>query len=255
MRKSNLACDAMIGTIGVSPTDHGAHSPRDRGAGLTSTTVNGCPKPLADSPEKLRCTLELGEDRDRYCKAIESKADNVVGADAGGSNRLACEIAKGDHPYVAHVDFEGGVAISGDVHQNTRRSEPDVAAADMGDRCIFAGIEGFGEHGAGAHERNESWVRAKRCLEARLGIGRGRDYYPLRLQELGYRVSTVIEHDDEIMEIEAGDGLAAYIVEVVFDRKSSRSVAVGVSLDPWKDLGEAYAGEQDFERIRPPARA
>jgi len=86
--------------------------------------------------------------------------------------------------------------------------------------------------------------KKKARIEKQLGVGHDRAYYRAALEEMGYKVTSVNESDEDTLEMEVVKGDTSYEVEVDFDDKTKKSTKVDVSTNMWEtDYTEVAKGE------------
>lgn len=262
-RKLNMAA-ALIGSMTLSTVGFAADSVEQTDQRKSVTNSDAQQKMAMKSKDELEQALGVGKDKAHYRKTLEDMGYAITAVNDDESDYLEYEIIKNGESYELQVDFENGVATEVDVTANLWMADAtEKALEDKNYRYVYPTVVGADINRVSDRERTMEWDGEKGRLERRLGVGHEASYYKPALEKMGYKVTSVNEHDEDTIEMEVVKDNTSYEVEIELDEKSKKSTAVDVSLNMWEnsateqvkdgksDQMKDHKSDRDMARVEP----
>lgn len=189
----------------------------------------------AEGRDALEKALGTGKDKAFYRETLEGMGYAITAVNADKADYLEYEIVKGAESYEVQVDFKDGSATAVDVTANVWKAPSTKNALKTRDyKYVYPATITANPDSVSERVRMKAWKDEKAALEKSLGIGHERSHYRPALEKLGYRVTSVNDAADDVVELEVVKGDTSYEVQVDFDTGTKKSTAVDVSTNMWE---------------------
>ncbi len=212
---------------------------RDRGAEFKS------------DKEQLETKLQAATGRTDYVKILEQNGYRISSVNADKPDYLEYEIVKGDRSYEVQLDFKDNAPKATKVDVTTNMWRTDATKKMLAD----ANYKHAGPMVAGADNRYserrymKGWADEKAQLEKALPVGMKAADIKAKIEQMGYKISSVNDREKDYLEYEIVKGDNSYEVQVDMDPKTMLSKEVDVTTNVWEaEATERAKGEEGGKR-------
>ncbi len=203
--------------------------------------------------EMLEGKLQAAASRADYVKILEQNGYRVSSINADKPDYLEYEIVKGDHSYEVQLDFKDNAPKATKIDVTANMWRTDATKRMLAD----ANYKQAGPMVAGTDDKYsdrrymKGWTNEKEQLEKALqqpGM-KGTDMRA-KLEQMGYRITSVNDKEADYAEYEIVKGDHSYEVQVNMDPQTKVAKKVDVTTNVWEtDATERAKGENRGERV------
>ncbi len=196
---------------------------------------------------KLETMLKGAQNRADYKSILEKNGYRISAVNADKPDYIEYEVVKGVHTYEVQLDFKDNApkATKVDVAPNMWRAE-STERMMKDENYKHAGPMVADTEGRYSDRRYaKGWADDKEKLEKALPPGMKAADLKAKIEQMGYKITSVNDREKDYLEYEIVKGDNSYEVQVDMDPKTSLSKDVDVTSNIWEtDVTERAKGDQ-----------
>lgn len=233
-----LAVVSLFGTAMAAdrPASHPADSMR-----TTTPMVRPADRNAAFTNEKdmLEQKLKAGTDRASYKKIIEDNGYRVSAINADKPDYLEYEIVKGTHSLEVQLDFKDGAQRATGIDVTSNMWRADSTKRMEKDNNYKSATPLVADPTGKYSDRRymKDWTSEKDKLQAALPPNMKVADYKMKLQQMGYKITSVNDRERDYVEYEVVKGQNSFEVQIDRDPKTQMATKVDVATNVWDAEG------------------
>jgi len=250
--------------MNAQPRTPMATQPAERSA-VPPNTVN---RNAADSDnamanadkDMLEKRLQSVTTRTGYAKALQDAGFQISAINADKSDYLEYEVVKGGRSYEVQLDFDKGAtkATEIDVAANVWRADATKRMMEDGNYRHAAPLAADPDSRYSDRRYMQAWTSEKEKLEQALPANLPVAQYKSKIEQMGYKITSVNDRDADSVEYEIVKGDNSYEVEIDLDAGTKLARSVDVKSNLWdsdateraKDRNETVVGSKPAPATR-----
>ncbi|MEO6030826.1 MAG: hypothetical protein ABIP61_02810 [Burkholderiaceae bacterium] len=240
---------AALFSAGVA---HAASSTTPAGVNTTAAATPRVDASSGDTKDMLEQKLKAGQNRADYAKIIEQNGWRVSAINADKPDYLEYEIVKDKHSYEVHLDFKDGAQKASDIDVTTNMWRADSTKRMEKDKNYKPAsplvADNTGKYSDRTHMK--AWNDEKEKLEAALPPNMKAADYKKKLQEMGYKITSVNDRKSDYVEYEIVKGNNSYEVQIDRDPKTQLATKVDVATNAWDAEGTERAKDASAHKAK-----
>lgn len=179
--------------------------------------------------------LPVGHTKDFYRDELKRRGYTISKVNKDDRDELQLETVKKGHSLAVDVEFDDETGKSTSIDADTMWVESESTKELR-----------TGTMNKVPADSDERWQQGQAQLEKALPAGQPRDFYAKKLRELGYKVTSVNDADEDNLEYEIVKGDRTYEVQIDIDDETNKATNVEVGMNLW----ETDATDRMVERHR-----
>lgn len=250
--KKHLVALAVVSMFGTAIA---ADKVANNSADSTKTThmVRPADRNAAFAGEKdmLEQKLKAGTDRASYKKIIEANGYQVSAINVDKPDYLEYEIVKGTHSLEVQLDFKNGASRATDIDVTSNMWRADSTKRLEKDNKYKFSTPLVADTTGKYSERRymKEWTSEKEKLQAALPPNMKVSDYKTKLQQLGYKITSVNDREPDYVEYEIVKGQNSYEVQIDRDPKTQMATKVDVATNVWEAEGTDRAKNANKKKM------
>ncbi len=251
------AAAASLLAVGASHAQTNTTAPSNT-APVTSKTEPMAPntaRPMGDrdmaatktDKDALERALQAVTTRAGYATALKNAGFRVAAINADKPDYLEYEVVKGNNSYEVQIDFDKGAtkATKIDVASNLWRADATKRMMKDPNYAVAAPMKADPDSRYSDRRYMKGWNDEKAKLESALPANLSAAQYKSKLEQLGYKITSVNDRDANSVEYEIVKGDNSYEVDIALDASSKMGKKVDVSSNLWDADGTERVKEQN----------
>jgi hypothetical protein len=253
--KPHLVAAAVVSMLGV-------------GAATAQTTANPNPNttpraPMAAQPvdrdmaatrddkDMLEKKLQAVTTRTGYAKALQDAGFRISAINADKSDYLEYEIVKGARSYEVQLDFDKGAtkATKIDVAANVWRADATKRMLEDSNHKVAGPLVADPDSRFSDRRYMAGWNSEKEKLEKALPANLPVAQYKSKLEQMGYKITSVNDRDANSVEYEIVKGDNSYEVEIDMDPATKMARSFDVKSNLWDDDATESAKDRNETKV------
>lgn len=209
----------------------------------TSTAVPADTRRTADAVNGEKSLLErhlqAAQTRADYAKVMESNGFRISAINADKPNYLEYEVVKNNHSYEVQLDFDKGAAKASKIDVTTNMWRAESTKKMMKDAQYKHPTALTADPDGRYSDRKymKAWTDEKDQLEKALAPNQPLAAYKSKLEQMGYKISSVNDRNADHVEYEIVKGDNSYEVQIDLDPKSKLGKKIDVTTNVWDAEG------------------
>jgi len=166
--------------------------------------------------------LPLGQTKDFYRDELKKRGYTISKVNTNDRDELDMEAVKSGHSFAVEVEFDDQTGKSTSIDADTMWVESEST-----ERLRTGTMDKV------PADKDELWQQGQAQLQKALPAGQPRDFYAKKLKELGYKVTSVNDADDDNLEYEIVKGSQTYEVQIDIDDNTNKATEVEIGTNLW----------------------
>jgi hypothetical protein len=218
----------------TSPTTASAMGERDRVA-------------MKTDKDALERKLQAVSTRDGYAKALKDAGYRISAINSDKPDYLEYEVVKGNHSLEVQLDFDKGASKASKIDVANNMWRADATERMMKDPGYAVTAPMMADPTSRYSDRrymagwNDEKGRLEKSLPANLPVAQ----YKGKLEQMGYKVTSVNDRDAGSLEYEIVKGDHSYEVDIAFDPATKIATKVDVDSNLWDADGTERAKDRN----------
>jgi hypothetical protein len=167
--------------------------------------------------------LPIGQTKDFYRTELKKRGYTISKVNTDDRDELDLEAVKGGHSIAMEVEFDDQTAKSTSIDADTMWVESESTQRTR-----------TGNMDRVPADEDEMWQQGQAQLQKALPAGQPRDFYAKKMKEMGYRVTSVNDADEDNLEYEVVKGDRTYEVQIDIDDNTNKATEVEVGMNLWQ---------------------
>ena len=197
--------------------------------------------------DQLETKLQAATGRADYAKILQQNGWRISSINADKPDYLEYEIVKGDHSYEVQLDFKDNAPKASKVDVTTNLWRTDATKRMLADNNYKPSGPLVADPEGRYSDRRymKGWTDEKDQLEKALSGSMKDAAVKSKLEQMGYKITSVNDKDADYAEYEIVKGDHSYEVQVDLDPKTRMTKNVDVTSNLWEaDSTERAKGEK-----------
>lgn len=223
---------AQTSTSGTHPSQTPATAPT---ATESANMQNRHDAATKGEKEALEQKLAAGQTRNDYARILETSGYRVSAINSDKPDYLEYEVVKGDHSYEVQFDFDKGSAKATkiDVANNVWRADSTKQMLKNAEYRHPTPLVADPEGRYSDRRYMKNWTSEKEQLQKSLPANMKVSAYKPKLEQMGYKVTSVNDQKKDYLEYEVVKGDNSYEVQIDVDPTTQVSKKVEVDSNLW----------------------
>ena len=186
--------------------------------------------------EALEQKLGAAQGRNDYAQILESNGYHISAINSDKPEYLEYEVVKGDHSYEVQLDFKKGSAKASKIDVTNNLWRADSTKAMLADANHKSATPLVADPNSRYSDRShmKSWTSEKDKLEKALPPNmKVADYKP-KLEQMGYKVTSVNDQKKDYVEYEIVKGDNSYEVQIDVNPQTQVAKSVDIASNVWR---------------------
>ncbi len=186
--------------------------------------------------ERVEEMLKSVQARDQYQQALEKQGYRISSINSDKKDYLEYEIVKGDQSYEVQLDFDDGATKASKIDVTTNMWRADSTKQMMKDPNYKTAMPMTADPEGRYSDRRymQGWENEKEQLEKALAPNMKVADYQSKLEQMGYKITSVNDKDKDYVEYEIVKGDHSYEVQIDLDDKTQMGKKVDVTSNVWE---------------------
>jgi uncharacterized protein YmfQ (DUF2313 family) len=167
--------------------------------------------------------LPLGQTKEFYRDELKRRGYTISKVNTDNRDELDLETVKNGHSIAMEVEFDEETAKSTSIDADTMWVESEST-----ERMRTKTMD------KDPADKDELWQQGQAQLQRALPAGQPPDFYAKKLKELGYKVTSVNDADEDNLEYEIVKGEQTYEVQIDIDDNTNKATDVEIGMNLWK---------------------
>lgn len=200
--------------------------------------------------DQLEEKLRAGQNRADYAKILESNGYRIATINADKKDYLEYEAVKGDHSYEVQLDFDKGAAKATKIDVATNLWRADATKRMMNDADYKHAGPLVADKDSRYSDRRymKAWTDEKGRLEKALPPNLKLADYKSKIEQRGYKITSVNDREKDYVEYEIAKGKNSYEVQIDIDPKTGLGNKIDVTSNLWEDKATDKATDKKVSK-------
>lgn len=196
--------------------------------------------------EQLKTNLSAGLNRADYAKILANNGYRIATINADKKDYLEYEVVKGGNSYEVQLNFDKGLAKATKIDVATNMWRADATKRMMKDASYKQAGALVADKDSRFSDRRymKAWSDEKSRLEKALPLNMKLADYRAKIEQQGYKITTVNEREKDYVEYEIAKGENSYEVQIDIDPQTG----LGKKIDVTSNLWEAEATDKAMDK-------